>query len=80
MAIDPKSLTREQIRDVIRRQRAGYEQMENDLLREDWREPTDKEKIAFDEFMEDVLCSGPGSGDFDCGLVEWYRQLMRKRP
>ena len=80
MPIDPHSLTREQIRDLVQRQRAGYEQMENDRLREEWRDPTDAEKIAFDEFLEDVLGSGERFVDNECGLVEWYRQLMRRMP
>jgi hypothetical protein len=74
MPIDPKSLTR----DLIQGQRAGYEQMERDRLREEWKEPTDEEKIAFDEFMDDVLRVPKPYFEHECGLVEWYRQLMRR--
>lgn len=54
MPIDPQSLTREQIRDLIQRQRAGYEQMERDRLRQEWREPTIEEKDAFDRMLSDL--------------------------
>ena len=71
-------LTREEVRELLRAQRAGYDQMEYDRLREVWREPTDAEKIAFDDFMDDVLRLPKTRGDSQCGLIDWYRLLMRK--
>lgn len=85
MSIDPKSLTREQIRDLIQRQRAGYEQMERDRLREIWREPTLKEKDNFSDLMQDVweLHKREGRDEFDSRLlpeselIAFYRKLLR---
>ncbi len=70
-------LTREQMREVLRRQREAYEQMEFDRLCTPWREATLEEKVAFVQLMQDVnLKRGPPR---ECGMVEWYRKLMRKR-
>lgn len=65
------------MREVLKRQRAAYEQMEIDRLCTPWREPTLEEKLAFDRFMSDVLVHRKPSRE--CGLVEWYRALLRKR-
>lgn len=85
MAIDPKSLTREQIRDLLQRQRAGYEQMERDRLREVWRERSLKEKDAFSDLMQDVWelhkrerRNEPDSRLLpESELVAFYRKLLR---
>jgi hypothetical protein len=85
MSIDPKSLTREQIRDLIQRQRAGYEQMERDRLREVWREPTIEEKDAFDRLMHDVWVERQRQLKYatdrviepETDLVAFYRKLLR---
>lgn len=71
-------LTREEVKAIFRAQRAGYERMERDRLREKWREPTVEEKMAFDAFMDDVLKTPRPPRNYDTGLVEWYRLLMRK--
>jgi hypothetical protein len=77
MPIKPAQLTDEQMRDILKRQRAAYEQMEIDRLRTPWREPTTEEKLAFDRLMSDVLVHRKPSRD--CGMVEWYRALLRMR-
>jgi hypothetical protein len=85
MTIDPRSLTREQIRDLIQRQRAGYEKMENDRLRQEWREPSIEEKDAFGRLMHDVWVERQrrleGASDrgieLDSELVVFYRKLLR---
>jgi hypothetical protein len=67
-------LTREQMREVLKRQREAYEQMEVDRLCTPWREATLEEKVAFDELMQDVnLKRGPPR---ECGMVEWYAKLL----
>lgn len=78
MSTNQRELTREEIRDVLQRQREAYEQMELDRLRQPWREPTTEEKIAFDRFMSDVLRSSKPVKR-ECGMVEWYRALLRTR-
>ena len=80
MTINANDLTREQIREILARQRAGYEQMENDRLRQEWREPTIEEKLEFDAFLDDVLRVPKPYVEHGTGLVEWYRLLMRKNP
>lgn len=75
--MNQRELTREEMRDVLKRQREAYEQMELDRLRQPWREPTTEEKIAFDRLMQDVnRTRGPSR---PCGMVEWYRALLRTR-
>lgn len=85
MPIDPKSLTREQIRDLLQRQRAGYEQMERDRLRQEWREPSIEEKDAFDRLMHDVWTERQRQLreaterviEPETDLVAFYRKLLR---
>jgi hypothetical protein len=75
MPIKPAQLTDEQMRDILKRQRAAYEHLEIDRLRTPWREPTTEEKLAFDRLMADVnRTRGPSR---PCGMVEWYRKLLR---
>lgn len=77
MPAKQRELTREEERDVLKRQREGYELMELQRLRQPWREPTLEEKLAFDRLMADVnRTRGPSR---PCGMVEWYRALLRKR-
>lgn len=77
MATIKREMTREEMKAVLLRQRAAYEEMEIDRLCTPWREATLEEKVAFDELMQDViLLRGPSR---ECGMVEWYRRLMRKR-
>ena len=86
MAINANELTREQVREILARQRAGYEEMENDRLREEWREPTDEEKDDFDRLMQDVWMhyereKGNLSHDVlgvESELIAYYRKLMRQ--
>lgn len=68
-------LTRDEMRAILKRQCAAYEQMEIDRLRTPWREPTLEEKLSFDRLMADVnRRRGPSR---PCGMVDWYRALMR---
>ena len=77
MATVRREMSREEMKAALLRQRAAYEQMEIDRLCTPWREATLEEKVAFDELMQDVnLHRGPPR---ECGMVEWYRKLMRKR-
>jgi hypothetical protein len=76
MPTEQRELTREETRDVLKRQRDAYELMELQRLREPWREPTLEEKLAFDRLMADVnRTRGPSR---PCGMVEWYRKLSRR--
>ena len=78
MATAKRDMSREEMKAALLRQREAYEQMEIDRLCTPWREATLEEKVAFDEFMQDVnLRRGPSR---ECGMVEWYRKLLRKRP
>jgi len=85
MPINANDLTREQIREIMQRQRAGYEQMENDRLREEWREPTIEEKDAFDRLMHDVWVLHQRKGGHlthdvagvESHLIAFYRKLLR---
>jgi len=78
MPTKQRALTREEIRDVLKRQREGYELMELQRLRQPWREPTTEEKLAFDQFMSDVLRHSKPLPR-ECGMVEWYRALLRRK-
>ena len=77
MPTKQRELTREEMRDLLKRQREGYEQMELDRLRQPWREPTTEEKLAFDQFMSDIFVHSKAPRE--CGMVEWYRALLRKK-
>lgn len=85
MASNANALTREQIREILARQRAGYEQMENDRLRQEGREPTIEEKDAFDRLMHDVWMERQRNGGHlkhdlpgvDSFLIAYYRKLLR---
>lgn len=77
MPTKQRELTHEEMRDVLKRQREGYELMELQRLRQPWREPTIEEKLAFDQFMSDVLRHSK-LAPRECGMVEWYRALLRK--
>lgn len=77
MQTKQRELTRKEIRDILKRQREAYELMELQRLRAPWQEPTLEEKLAFDQFMSDILRhSKPAPRE--CGMVEWYRALLRK--
>ena len=77
MTTKPAALSREEMRDILKRQRKAYEQMEIDRLRTPWREPTTQEKLAFDRLMADALIHRKEASR-DCGMVEWYRKVLRK--
>lgn len=78
-------LTREEVRDIFRAQREGYEQMERDRLREVWREPSIEEKDAFDRLMHDVWLihqqhraeNLEAERYVESDLIAYYRKLLR---
>lgn len=76
-SVESEALSREQQREYLRQMRQTYQEIERQRLSKPWAEPSEDEKIRFDRLMADANRHRKGSRD--CGLVEWYKTLIRKR-